>query len=129
LHHFLDNNRTQSLENKIKISWVHSLDWNRNLHSNSLKSFRVKDTTLAGEKDMSRSVEQISNTEALCCSAALHLIISGNKQEKEDEKALEQQPSIECAFQLVQGNKETIHEIDDFGSFLLQFSLPILYKV
>ncbi|CAK9860182.1 unnamed protein product [Sphagnum jensenii] len=77
---------------------------------------------------MSRSVEQISNTEALCCSAALHLTISGNKQEKEDEKALEQQPSIECAFQLVQGNKETIHEIDDFGSFLLQFSFQHFTK-
>jgi hypothetical protein len=51
----------------------------------------VKDPTLAGEKEMSRSVEQISNTEALCCSAGLHLVISGNKQEKEDEKALEQQ--------------------------------------
>jgi hypothetical protein len=38
-------------------------------------------------------------------------------------------PSIECAFQLVQGNKEIIHETDDFGSFLLQFSLTTLYKV
>jgi len=97
LHHFPDNNRrTQSLENKIRISWVHSLDWNRNLQGGrflfqSPEIFQGEFTTLAGEKDMSRSVEQISNTEALCCSAALHLIISGNKQEKEDEKALEQQ--------------------------------------